>query len=80
MLVLPLVARTEAGDRTDEPVPFIMVGDWVRSLVQRPWTERAARESDLQVQHGHELTEYFLFSGLKRRPSSVGRRRRQDHD
>jgi hypothetical protein len=41
-----------------------MAGAWVRSAVQRPFSERAALESDLRIEHGHDLMEYFLKGGL----------------
>ena len=46
------------------PVPFVVAGKNVRSVVSKPFTEKNANESDLHVKHGHELMEYFLFSGL----------------
>ncbi len=47
------------------PVPFLMTGTKVRSAVPRPYTEDAAAGSDLHIDFGHELMEYFLFSALK---------------
>lgn len=41
-----------------------MAGHKVRSVLQRPFTEASAHESDLHITHGHELMEYFLRSGL----------------
>jgi 2,3-bisphosphoglycerate-independent phosphoglycerate mutase len=52
-----------------EAVPFAMAGTGVRSLVPRPFTESAAADSDLHVDPGHDLMEYFLWSG-RRRPRS----------
>ncbi len=46
------------------PVPFAMAGAWVRAVVQRRFTEAEAEASDLQVDEGHELMEFFLRSGL----------------
>jgi len=46
------------------PVPFVVAGKNVRSVVAKPFTEANAQASDLHVKHGHELMEYFLFSGL----------------
>jgi 2,3-bisphosphoglycerate-independent phosphoglycerate mutase len=45
---------------TDEPVPFAMAGTGLSSVVEAPFTEAAAAESDFHVQLGHELMEYFL--------------------
>ena len=46
------------------PVPFAMMGKRIHAVLQRPFTETNANESDLHVQFGHELMEYFLFAGL----------------
>jgi len=65
LLVMPdhyTLCSTRKHDAT--PVPFLMAGAWVRSLVQRPFSERAALESDLRIEHGHDLMEYFLKGGL----------------
>jgi 2,3-bisphosphoglycerate-independent phosphoglycerate mutase len=48
----------------DAPVPFVMSGAWVRSVVERPFSESSAADSDLQIDPGHDLMEYFLKSGL----------------
>lgn len=66
VLVLPdhyTLVSTKKHDAT--PVPFLMAGSWVRSVVQRPFSERGAGESDLFIEHGHELMEYFLRSGVR---------------
>jgi 2,3-bisphosphoglycerate-independent phosphoglycerate mutase len=65
LLVLPdhyTLVSTRKHDAT--PVPFAMAGARVRSIVQRPFSERAAAESDLHITQGHELMEHFLRSGL----------------
>ena len=46
------------------PPPFAIGGKRMRNVVERPLMERHAEASDLHIQHGHELMEYFLFSGL----------------
>lgn len=46
------------------PVPFLMAGDKVRGILQRPFTERSANDADLHIAFGHELMDYFLHSGL----------------
>ena len=48
------------------PVPFAMGGAWVRSVVPRVLTEKQAGESDLHIDPGADLMEYFLHSGLVR--------------
>jgi 2,3-bisphosphoglycerate-independent phosphoglycerate mutase len=45
------------------PTPFCMAGTRVRSVVQKPYSERNAASSDLQIARGHELMEYFLRGG-----------------
>ena len=55
-------AVTRLHDPT--PVPFIICGHQIRSVLKRPFTEENASESDLHIKHGHELMEYFLLSGL----------------
>ncbi len=56
--------RVETRKHDATPVPFVVAGKNVRSVVSRPFTEKNANDSDLHVKHGHELMEYFLFSGL----------------
>lgn len=66
VMVLPdhyTLCSTRKHDAT--PVPFAMAGAWVRAVVQRPFTEAAADESDLHIDPGCELMEYFLRSGLR---------------
>ena len=46
------------------PVPFFICGKRIGTVLERPFSERNAEESDLHIQFGHELMEYFLFSGL----------------
>ncbi len=57
------------------PVPFAICGKHVTSVLQRPFMERNADESDLHIDFGHELMEYFLFSGL---PGEARRGRMQE--
>jgi len=65
ILLLPdhyTLVNTRKHDPT--PVPFLMAGHKVRSVLQRPFSEENAQASDLHITHGHELMEYFLRSGL----------------
>jgi 2,3-bisphosphoglycerate-independent phosphoglycerate mutase len=57
---------TAVGTRKHDPtpVPFAICGKRVRSLLSKPFNEKHAAESDLHIAFGHELMEYFLFSGL----------------
>jgi hypothetical protein len=40
-----------------------MAGTRVKSLVKAPYSEKAAAASDLKIERGHELMEYFLKGG-----------------
>ncbi len=53
---------TPVGKRvhTDDPPPFCMAGTRVHAVLKRPFTEAAAGSSDLKIELGHELMEYFL--------------------
>jgi len=53
---------TPVGKRvhSNDPPPFCMAGTRVHSVLKRPFGEAAARSSDLKIELGHELTEYFL--------------------
>lgn len=45
------------------PTLFAMAGTRVHSAFERPYTEAAARASDLHIERGHELMEFFLRGG-----------------
>jgi len=45
------------------PTPFCMAGTRVGSVVGRPYSEANAKASDLSIERGHELMEYFLKGG-----------------
>ncbi len=45
---------------TATPPPFCLAGEGVRTILSRAFSESAAAASDLQVDPGHELMEYFL--------------------
>jgi 2,3-bisphosphoglycerate-independent phosphoglycerate mutase len=45
------------------PTPFCMAGTRVQSAVQAPYSEKNAAASDLKIERGHELMEYFLRGG-----------------
>jgi 2,3-bisphosphoglycerate-independent phosphoglycerate mutase len=64
LLIMPdhyTLCSTRKHDAT--PVPFLIAGAWVRSTVARPFTEEAALASDLKIDPGHDLMEYFLRGG-----------------
>jgi 2,3-bisphosphoglycerate-independent phosphoglycerate mutase len=46
------------------PVPFAIMGKRINNMLQKPYTEANANASDLHIEFGHELMEYFLFAGL----------------
>ncbi len=65
LLVIPdhyTLVSTRVHDNT--PVPFLMAGSNVRSAVERRFCEKDALESDLRVDPGADLMEYFLRSGI----------------
>ncbi len=65
MLVLPdHYTRVDNRKHDPTPVPFLMAGTKVRSVVDRRLNEREADASDLHIPRGHELMDYFLRSGL----------------
>lgn len=45
---------------TDEPPPFCLAGTGVHAVLERPFSESHAAASDLQIDAGHTLMEYFL--------------------
>lgn len=61
LLIMPDHA-TQCATRKhhDAPVPFAMAGTHRKSAIARPYTEKAARESDLHIEKGYELMDYFL--------------------
>ena len=46
------------------PSPFAMAGTRVTSVLKGDFNEKNAAASDLHIEHGHELMEYFLRAGL----------------
>ena len=45
------------------PTPFCMAGTRVRGAVKSPYSEKNAAASDLKIERGYELMEYFLRGG-----------------
>ncbi len=65
LLVIPDCTASSTTRRVlGDEVPFVIGGAWVRSAVKRRFIERDSVESDLQVEEGHLLMEYFLRGGL----------------
>jgi 2,3-bisphosphoglycerate-independent phosphoglycerate mutase len=52
----PIERRTH----TANPSPFCMAGYGIQPVLNRPFSEADAAMSDLQVDPGHELMEFFL--------------------
>jgi len=46
------------------PVPFALCGKNIHPVLKKPFSETNAQQSDLHIDYGHELMEYFLFAGL----------------
>lgn len=72
LLYLPdhfTLVSTRKHDPT--PVPFAMGGAWVRSAVQRSYGEASAALSDLRVDPGDDLMEYFLRGGQANVPKTL---------
>ncbi len=46
------------------PVPFAICGKQIRGVLKKPFCEANAGASDLHIEYGHELMEYFLRSAL----------------
>lgn len=58
-----------SGGADPTPTPLLMAGSWIRSVVARRFNERDAIASDLAIEPGHDLMEYFLRGGMAdRRP------------
>jgi len=65
VLVMPdhyTLCSTRKHDPT--PVPFLLAGAWIRSMVHRPFTEEGAADTDLVIDPGHDLMEYFLRGAM----------------
>jgi 2,3-bisphosphoglycerate-independent phosphoglycerate mutase len=67
MMVLPdRFMLTETGTPDARPVPVAMAGAWIRAAVTRKMNESDAEQSDMHIDPGCELLEYFLRGGLAR--------------
>jgi 2,3-bisphosphoglycerate-independent phosphoglycerate mutase len=67
MMVLPDRAiLTATGQPDARPVPVAMAGAWIRAAVTRKMNESDAEQSDMHIDPGCELLEYFLRGGLAR--------------
>ena len=64
ILVLPDHPTNVATRRHGySPPPFAMAGTRVRGVRPMPYAERSAAASDLKIERGHELMEFFLRGG-----------------
>ncbi len=62
MLVAPtLSVHAQHGTHEADPVPFLLSGFGMSGVVERRYNEPEAADSDLFIEVGHELMEYFLF-------------------
>ena len=65
LLLLPdHFTRVETRKHDPTPVPFVVAGHRIHNVVQKPFTEHNAHDSDLHVPYGHELMEFFLKAGM----------------
>lgn len=61
ILIMPDHATScRTGHHADWPVPFVIGGNDVRSVVPRQFTEAAASKSDMLIDPGHTLMDFFL--------------------
>ena len=60
LLVPDHQSRVEQQRHTDAPVPFAVYGARMTSVLELPFSERAAEQADLRVRHGHELMAFLL--------------------
>lgn len=65
MLYLP-DHYTAVGTRKHDPtpVPFALCGKRIHPVLKKPFSEAHAKQSDLHIEFGHELMEFFLQAGL----------------
>ncbi|MEM9752333.1 MAG: cofactor-independent phosphoglycerate mutase [Planctomycetota bacterium] len=56
--------RVETRLHDPTPPPFLLAGHKVGGVIRRPFTEASAEASDLHIERGHELMEFFLRSGV----------------
>ncbi len=77
LIAVDQTCDTNRRTPTAAPCPFVMAGAWIRSVLDLPFDEHGAAQSDIGVDPGHDLMEYFLFSALKTaRPRSERTRQR----
>jgi 2,3-bisphosphoglycerate-independent phosphoglycerate mutase len=60
LIAADVVAPVERRTHTSAAVPFCMAGRAVHTVLNHPLCESAAARSDLCVDPGHDLMEYFL--------------------
>ncbi|MCL4221731.1 MAG: hypothetical protein KJZ65_10235 [Phycisphaerales bacterium] len=66
MVVVDHATPVRTRQHTPGPVPVVLAGSWIRSAVERSFCESQADTSDMHVDPGHELLEFFLRGGLAR--------------
>ena len=66
VMILPdHYTRVDNRKHFAKPVPFLIAGEKMSSLVETPYCEAAAEKADLHIEFGHELMDFFLHAGLK---------------
>jgi len=76
-IMIAATAEVACVDRgaLDFPTLVAMGGTWMNGIAERRLIERDAAASDLRVEPGHEILEFFLLSGLhvqtRKRPARV---------
>jgi 2,3-bisphosphoglycerate-independent phosphoglycerate mutase len=77
LLILPdAIWPTGDPEPLTDPVPALLVGAWIRSVVRRPLTEIGAQDSDLRITSPSGLMEFFLQGGSVK--AKATRRRKDD--
>ena len=65
LLMLPdHYTRVQTRLHDPTPPPFLLAGHNVGGVIRRPFSEATAEASDLHIDRGHELMEFFLRSGV----------------
>ncbi|WP_432797367.1 cofactor-independent phosphoglycerate mutase [Poriferisphaera sp. WC338] len=65
ILILPdHYTRVDNRKHDPTPVPFLIAGEKIASIVDHDFNEANAQAADLHIEFGHELMDYFLNAGL----------------
>lgn len=66
MVVVDHATPVQTREHAPGPTPVLLAGSWIRSAVERDFSESQAETSDMYIDPGHELIEFFLRGGLAR--------------